>query len=188
MQGREDGDAESRDQLQNLDLIADVEVVGGLVEDEVVGALGQRPGDQHPLFLAPRQGVEAALGEMLTADPFDGLGHDAPVLVVVPVEGPLVRGAADHDHLEDGEVELGRGLLGDDGHATGGVPGAKGQQVGAVEEDLAGGRAVHPVHRFEDGGLAAPVGSEQADEVSVGYHQVDVGDDAAARDVNRQPA
>ena len=43
------------DQFQDLDLVADVEVVGRLVEDQVVGALGEGLGDQHPLLLAAGQ-------------------------------------------------------------------------------------------------------------------------------------
>ena len=35
---------------------AQVEVVGGLVEDQQLGRVGQDPGQRHPLGLAPRQG------------------------------------------------------------------------------------------------------------------------------------
>ena len=130
VQGGQHGDAEPGDELQHLDLVADVEVVGGFVEDEMVGALGEGPGDEHPLFLAAGEGVEAAAGQMLATDPVDGLGGDAPVGVVVAFERPLVRGAADHHHLEDGEVELDGRLLGDHGHPAGRVFGRMAQQVG----------------------------------------------------------
>src|SRR5689334_1134564 len=71
--GGQDGDAETGDEFQDLDLIADVQVTGRLVQDQVVAALSQGPGDQHPLFLAAGQGVEPAVGQVLTADTLDGL-------------------------------------------------------------------------------------------------------------------
>ncbi len=186
VEGGEDGDAEAGDEFEHFDLVADVEMVGGLVEDEMVGALGEGPGDQHPLFLATREGVEAAAGQVLAADPGDGLGGDGPIGVVVALERALVGGAADHHHLEDGEVELDGGLLGDHGHPAGRVLGRHGQQVGPVEQDPTGDRSVDPVDGLEDGGLAAAVGSEQSHEASVGHGDIDVGHDAPPGDVHRQ--
>ena len=133
------------------------------------------PGDEDPLLLAAGEGVEAAGDQVLAADPLDGLADDGPVGVVVALERLLVRGAADHDHLEDGEVELDGGLLGHHRHPAGRVLGRHGQQIGPVEQDPAGRRAVDPVDGLEDGGLPAPVGSEQADEAPVGDRDVDVG-------------
>src|SRR6516162_4341936 len=119
--GGQDGDAETGDEFQDLDLIADVEVAGRLVQDQVVGALGQRLGYQYPLFLATGQGVEPAMGQVLAADALDGPLGDRPVGVVVPVKGPLVRGSADHDQFRVGEVEFVGEFLGDHGDPPGGV-------------------------------------------------------------------
>jgi hypothetical protein len=64
----QDRDAERRDKLEDLDLVADVEVVGRLVQDQVVGALRDGLGDQGPLLLAAGQRVEAAVREFRAAD------------------------------------------------------------------------------------------------------------------------
>jgi hypothetical protein len=106
VQRREHGDAESGDDLEDLDLVVDIEVVGRLVQDEVVGFLGQRPCYQNELLLAAGQGVVPALGHLLAAHPLDRLVDDGAVGVGVAVEGSLVRCPADHHHLPDGEVEL----------------------------------------------------------------------------------
>jgi len=45
--------AESADQAENLQLVADVEVVGGLVEQVQVAALGEGVGDEEALLSPP---------------------------------------------------------------------------------------------------------------------------------------
>src|SRR5215831_4365181 len=184
----QDGDAETGDELQDLDLVADVEVAGRLVQDQVVGALGQGPGDQHPLLLAAGQGVEPALGQVLAADALDGLLGDRPVGVVVPVKGPLVRGSADHDQFRDGEVEFEGEFLRDHGDPPGRVAGPQRQQVVPVHEHLPGGWPVGAVDGLQDGGLPAAVGPQQSGEAPVRDGEADARDDSPARDVNAQVA
>ena len=60
------------EELHDLDLVADVEVGGRLVEDEDRRRLGERDGDEHELALAHRQPPGVAVGEMTDADPLDG--------------------------------------------------------------------------------------------------------------------
>jgi hypothetical protein len=87
VQRREHGDTEPGDDLEDLDLVVDVEVVGGFVEDEMVGFLGQRPGDEDELFFAAGQGVEAALGQLPAADALDRLVDDGAVGLGVACAG-----------------------------------------------------------------------------------------------------
>ena len=91
VQGGEDRDVKPGHEFEDLDLIADIEMVGGFVENEVVGALGEGAGDEHPLLLAPGEGIEAAGGKMFAADPFDGLAGGRPVGVGVALEALLMR-------------------------------------------------------------------------------------------------
>ena len=180
-------DAERRDKLEDLDLVADVEVIGRLVQDQVIGALGDGLGDQHPLLFAAGQRVEAAVRQVLTAaDLGHGLFRDGAVGLVVAVEGPLVRGPADHDDLGDGEVEFEGEFLGHHRDPAGGVPGPHRQQVRAVEEHPPGRRAVDPVDGLEDRGLPASVRPEQPGEAAVGDGEADAGDDPPAADVDRE--
>ena len=74
----EDGDdrrpvalVEVDEQLHDLDLVADVEVRGRLVEDEDRGRLGEGDRDEHELPLAHRQASRVAVGKVTDADPLD---------------------------------------------------------------------------------------------------------------------
>ena len=49
----QDGDAEAGDDFEDAHLMRDVEMIGRLVQDSMVGLLGQRPGDQDELFSPP---------------------------------------------------------------------------------------------------------------------------------------
>ena len=60
------GDAQLAYQVQDLQLVADVEVGGGLVQQEQAAPLGQGAGEQDALFLPAGQGGE---------DPFCGAGQ-----------------------------------------------------------------------------------------------------------------
>ena len=93
MQSGQDGYPETGDDLEDLSLMADVEVVGRLIQDQVVGALRQRPGDEDELLLAAGQGVEAAPGQVLAADSLDGLVHGAVVGAGVPTRTPACAGS-----------------------------------------------------------------------------------------------
>ena len=55
MQHDDVGHVEVAHELEDLVLVADVEVVGGLVEQEVAGLLREGAGDQHALLLAAGQ-------------------------------------------------------------------------------------------------------------------------------------
>ena len=51
---------------------AQVEVVGGLVEDQQLGRVGQHPGQGHPLGLAAREGGHVGVGRRGHAQPVEG--------------------------------------------------------------------------------------------------------------------
>ena len=77
------------EQLHDLDLVADVEVGGRLVEDEDRRRLGEGDGDEHELALAQRQASRVAVGKVADADPLDR-GVDRR-----PRRPRAARGAAD---------------------------------------------------------------------------------------------
>ena len=60
---------EVHEQLHDVDLVADVEVRGRLVEDQDRRRLGDRHGDEHELALAHRQLADVAMTEVGDADP-----------------------------------------------------------------------------------------------------------------------
>ena len=96
--------AESADQAEDLQLVADVEVVGGLVEQV---QLGEGAGDEDALLLPTGERGVAALVGAGHADPRQRVAADRAVLAGVAVQRSLVRGAAERDDLLDREVHVG---------------------------------------------------------------------------------
>ena len=92
------------DQVERLDLVAEVEVVGRLVEQEDAGVLGEAGGQPDPLELAAGQLVDGAVGH--GRDPGEGHGpvDGRPVGVVERREPAAVRVAAEGHDVADGEA------------------------------------------------------------------------------------
>ena len=67
------GEAQLAEQLEQFELVPDVEVVRGFVEDQQRCVLDERAGHQHPLALAAGQCGERTLRQVLHADPGHGL-------------------------------------------------------------------------------------------------------------------
>ncbi|MNP67204.1 hypothetical protein D3C76_1630050 [compost metagenome] len=63
MEAGEGADAQALDQLQQLQLIVGIEVVGRFVEDQQLRLLGQGPGKDHPLLLSAREGGECMIAK-----------------------------------------------------------------------------------------------------------------------------
>lgn len=133
---RQHGEAARPDQGEDVQLVGDVEVVGGLVEDEDLGSLGESAGDEDALFLAAGQGQEPAVGEMGDARAVHGSGADRPVVGGRPVP---VRVPSHADDFGDGEVELGGGLLRQRGQQSRRRPRVHAVQVVAVQPDRSPG-------------------------------------------------
>ena len=123
VEGREDGHALAGDDVEDVRLVADVEVVRGLVEHDVVGPLGQRPGDQDELLLTTRQRMEAAADEVAAADGPQRVAHHLVVVVRVPFESALAGESGEHHHLLDPKIELHRRFLAHHRDAPGGCRG-----------------------------------------------------------------
>ena len=113
------------EQVEHLDLVGEVEVGGRLVEQQQVGALGQRHGDPHALALAAGQLVDRPVGQVERAG-----GAIASVDDRLVVGGPLpepllVRVAAAGDQVGDGDA-LGRDRrLRQDAEPGGDLPGGQ---------------------------------------------------------------
>ena len=91
--------------LQQLKLIARVEVIGRLVEDQHLRLLSQGAGEDHPLFFTAGEGGEGVVFEAFEADGFQCLSREVSVFQGVAVEQTFVRCAAHGDHFVDGQAE-----------------------------------------------------------------------------------
>jgi len=148
------------DEVEGLQLGADVQMQRGFVHQEDPGGLGERPGNHHPLPLAPAHGVDVPAGEVGQTDLLDGFVDYPRILPALALHGPLEGHTAHGDDLAGGEGEPYLIGLGDHGDGLGDVALGEGVEVGAVEHDApAHGREVL-VEVLQEGGLAAAVGTE----------------------------
>jgi hypothetical protein len=101
-------DPDAPHQVQHLVLVADVEVVGGLVEQQMICLLGQCASDQHPLLLATRELPVVALSKVPGSDAGQRRRRNSIIGTAVALERSPVRRAAEEDHLGNRQRDLRR--------------------------------------------------------------------------------
>ena len=144
--------------LQPLDGV-DVEVIGGLVEQQQVGGGHERPGEQHPPLHSRGERLKRRLGGEFhpREDLVDGVLPPPDEVVVELVDGddggrlPRAYG----DHVADGAREIAGHVLPENGHRRAGSRDHR-TRVGLDQARQ------HPHQR----GLAGPVPAEQADSLA----------------------
>ena len=103
-------------QVQHLILIAQVQIAGGLIQQQQPGLLHQGPAQQNLLLLSPGELVEIAHGEFLQPHAPQGVVHDSPVgLADAPFDVGL---AAQQQRVVYRQPGPG-GILGHKGHLPG---------------------------------------------------------------------
>ncbi len=132
VQCREHGQPAAPYQGQDLQLLRDVQVVGGLVQHQYPRLLSECVGDQDPLLLTAGEGEEAAVGQTAGADSFQCGGTRPPVLVGLPGHRTLVRQPPHGHDLGHREVELRDRFLRKDGEPARAFTRAHGQEVVAA--------------------------------------------------------
>ncbi len=135
-----------------------VDAVEGLVEEEQLRLLGQRPGQQHPLALPAGQDAEPVAGPAGQPDPVQGLvggGPVGPARPADPADAPVTAHQHDLGH-GDGELGVERVGLGHVGDAPPG-PG----RGGAEDLDGAGHGVDEAEDRLDQRALAGAVGPDE---------------------------
>ncbi|GAB2817508.1 hypothetical protein GCM10027073_56570 [Streptomyces chlorus] len=153
-------------QGQDLQLLSDVQVVGGFVQHQHLRLLSERAGDQDPLLLTAGEREESAVGQMTGADSLQGGATRPPVLVGGTGHRLLVRQPAHGHDLGHGEVELRGRFLRQGGEPTRAFTRVHGQQVVAAETDRAGRGTQGPVDAPQQGRLTTPVGPDEPHELA----------------------
>lgn len=113
------GAAEAAEEIEGVQLVAEVEMGGRFVEEEEWRVLGQGAGEDDPLEFAA---AEFRGGPMLEGGGVGPVESAVDPVVVLPGEGQerSAPGVAAHgDDLADGVGEVERGGLGDDGDFAG---------------------------------------------------------------------
>ena len=107
-----------REQRRDLELIAEIERCGRLVQQQHVRGLRQRAGDHDALFLAAAQRREPARLERRGAGRRERVARDLLIVRAFELERAEVRVAAHQHDVEHGEVERAVRFLRHDGDAA----------------------------------------------------------------------
>lgn len=157
-------------QVQHLLLAAHVQGGGRLVQHQQGRLLGQGPGQDGPLALAPRQGAHGPVGQGGQVQAVEHRAGHGQVGRALQAEGPDVGRAAqqhvvDHPHPRGDDR-----VLGHHGQPAGPLPVGERGGAAPVQGDGAA-EPGPPGHGPDQGGLAGAVGAHQRDPGPGGHGQ-----------------
>ena len=145
--------------VEQLALVGDVQMVSRLVQQQQVGVLGHDLGQEGPLQLPAGKGQNGPIRQRLHAGEAKGLLDPLAGLGVLGEQPALAVGIAAHGgHLGHGKGGVSAGMLGQDPHMPGPVPGGHGFHLPAQEPDparMGDGLGNGP----QQGGFSRPVGA-----------------------------
>ena len=160
--------------LHHLDRVLHVQVVQRLVQQDVVGVLGQHHGDIGALTLTAGELVEVPVLQLGEVEEVDGLGD---VLLVLDVQATVrMRVASETDQLAHRQAGDEVVLLPQDGQFLGDLPGRGPEHVLASDGDGAGVRLLEASDHGEQGGLAGAVGADECRHATGGDVEADGAD------------
>ena len=163
--------AEAADGAHHVGGVVDVQVVGGLVQQDVFGVLRDDHGDQRTLALSARQLVDEAVLKTLQFHVGDGLVDEPFVLGGGAAAG--VGEAPEGHQFPDGQLHLDVVGLGQDGQLFGQLAAFPAGNVFAAEVHEARVPGDEPRDDAHDGGLARPVGADQGEDLPLGDLKAD---------------
>ena len=155
-------------QLDDLELAADVEKSGRLVEQQQLRLLREGHRDPRPLPLAAGEGCDAAVPQFGQPGHPEHLGDYLAVVRIHHAKPGAVREAPETDQFIDCDFTGGVVQLRQDRHPARQRGGVAGVDRLAVEQHIAGFRLQQPPDHLEQGGFAAAVGTEQRDDAPFG--------------------
>ena len=167
-QGRQ---AEGFDQPQQLQLVARVEVVGRLVEDQQRRLLHQGAGQQHALLFPAGEVGESLALVLSQTHPRQGLLDQSNIGLVIAIKQALVRRAAHGGDFGHGEAEVLGKLLQHHRHPLRAPARRTAPQRFAVQLNAALIGPLKAVGAAQQAGLAAAIGADQTDQLAVAHRQ-----------------
>ena len=150
--------------IQQLDLMADIQIGGRLVQDDDLGLLADGPGQHDPLALAVAEGGEVPLLQLQGVDPLQGLTDDALVGLGQFAQGVGVGIAAHRHHFAAGHQFRTDPVGKHHRHLPGHLPGRPGVYLPPADVHHAAQLGQMAGDGLEDGGLPRPVGADQRED------------------------
>ena len=152
-------------------LVPEVKARRRLVHHQEPRPLRQGPGHEHHLALSPGELRVDAVGHPPDVQRLQDLVDNFAVLGPGPGQIAEVGRPPHHHHLPHPEREGRHVRLGDVGDAAGQPPRVQPVDLLAAQGHPAPPRPQYPQDGLEQGGLAAAVGAEDADELSLGHRE-----------------
>ena len=180
--------SQSRQQLEDVDLMVDVEVRRRLIQQQDVRVLGQRARDVDPLLLAARQVGHEAPGQVGRVRRTETVVNHGPVASTLPLPTAQV-GRAPHEHgLEHGEVEQLVPPLGHHRDGAGQLAPRVGLERAAVDRHMALPQGNDTGEGSHQGALAAAIRPEHSEELARAQLQVQPSEHVVTVVAGAQPA
>ena len=149
---------------QQLQLVADVQKTGGLVQYDDLRLLTQRPGQQDALTLAIADGGERPVSKFHATYLRQRALHDGPVLRLQDAQPPRIGIAAAAHHVPAGhQLRLHPGGH-QNGHAPGDLIAAARLHILPVQKHRAGHLGELADNGFQYSGFSRAVGAYQCDD------------------------
>ena len=165
-------------QLQDLDLVGDIEVGGGLVQQQQRSLLRQRHGDPGALSLTSGELVHRTPGQLGHMRGLKRLPDGRLVLTTPALEQALVRMASARDEIRDGDAVRGdRALRKQPDRPGQGLRGNRPDGL-SVEQHVPGRGPDEPGQAAQQRGLAAGIGADDHGERALGHLEIKVLEDS----------
>ena len=133
-------------QIHQLELVLDIQMIRGFVQNQAWGLLGQCAGQDYPLLLSAGEGGKGPVCKGPHSHHFQRLRCDTVILPTVPVQSPLVRGTAHQNHLPHRKIKAVMIVLGYHRHTLSRFPAAVLFQRLAIQIHRASRRLQNPVN------------------------------------------
>ena len=154
--------------------VAIVERRSGLVHDDGVRVLRQRPGDKHQLLLATGDSRRRAMRQAGYAHALESLPSALHLVGARNPKGARLRSGAHKHHVEHAVVIHGLVRLRNVGYRAGTLAHAHLAQVAPVDSDRAGIAVLKAEHAAKQRRLARSVGTQYVDQAAVWKVKVNV--------------
>ena len=160
--------------------VVHIEVVQRLIEQDVVGVLGEGHGDQRALALSAREGVDVGVAQVGEIKVSEGAVDD--VAVVCARAAAVVGEAGEGQQFFDGEAAHEAGLLLQDGEFARDGAAVTCRDVEGIDADAAALQRVEAGDEREQGAFTSAVGADEGDDAAGGEFEVDVVQDGLVAD------
>ncbi|CAD5916190.1 protein of unknown function [Streptomyces sp. KY70] len=170
-------------EIEDLHLVAQVEIGRRFVEQQHVGVLRQAAGEPDALQLTAGEALDAAIGEVGEVGDGERVVDPPGAVGVAPAQTPPVGVAAESHHVPHAQPRRGVAALGEQGDAAGEVVTGQGEGVdrlvvaGGGHRHRAGAGLVEPGDGAQQGGLPAAVRPDQGGDPTARQPKVGPVDD-----------